>query len=50
MEDIKLTTNLVNAILQYLSNRPYVEVAGLIDGIQKEASVQTTAPAEPLKE
>jgi hypothetical protein len=37
MNDIKLSTNLVNAILQYLGSRPYTEVFQIIDAIQKEA-------------
>ena len=55
MDEIKLSTELVNAILQYLGNRPFVEVAGLIQGIQQQASAQgqqpvaapEVAPAEP---
>ena len=50
MDEIKLSTNLVNAVLQYLGSRPFVEVAGLIQGIQKEAAEQgaqpVAAPAE----
>ena len=50
MDEIKLSTNLVNAVLQYLGSRPFVEVAGLIQGIQQEAAAQgaqpVTAPAE----
>lgn len=38
MEEVKLTANLVNAVLQYLGSRPFVEVAQLIQAIQKEAS------------
>jgi len=45
MEDIKLPLNLVNAVLQYLGTRPFVEVAQLIQAIQKEASEQLP-PAE----
>lgn len=37
MSELKLTTDLVNTILQYLGNRPFVEVAGLIQEIQKQA-------------
>jgi len=49
--EIKLTLGLVNAVLQYLGSRPFVEVANLINGIQKEAEaqvkpVQDEAPAE----
>lgn len=37
MDEIKLSTDLVNAVLQYLGSRPFVEVAGLIQEIQKQA-------------
>lgn len=37
MNDIKLSANLVNAIIQYIGSRPYVEVFKLIEAIQKEA-------------
>lgn len=46
MESVQLSTQLVNAILQYLGNRPFVEVANLINGIQKEAEAQVK-PAAP---
>lgn len=50
MDEIKLKTDLVNAILQYLGSKPFVEVAGLIQGIQQQASEQgaqpVAAPAE----
>ena len=37
MEKIALTTELINGILQYLGSRPYVEVVGLVNEIQKQA-------------
>ena len=40
MENITLSTNLVNGILQYLSNQPYGAVAPLIAAIQKEVQDQ----------
>ena len=51
MNEIKLSTNLVNGILQYLGTRPYTEVFQLIEAIQKEAKDQipqqtTPPPAE----
>lgn len=47
MEKLSLSTNLVNAILQYLGNQKFVEVSGLIQGIQQEAQGQVPpAPAE----
>jgi len=45
MESIKLSTQLVNGILQYLGTRPYGEVFQIIEAIQKEAKEQT--PTEP---
>jgi len=44
MDEIKLKTDLVNAILQYLGSKPFVEVAGLIQGIQQQASEQGAQP------
>jgi hypothetical protein len=48
MEKLALSTNLLNAILQYLDTRPHNEVRRLIDAIQAEAqqAVQS-APAAP---
>jgi len=45
MNEVKLSTQLVNAILQYLGSRPYTEVFPLIEAIQKEAKEQAEAPA-----
>lgn len=42
MEKVSITTSLLNTIVQYLANRPYVEVAGLIERIQTELK-----PKEP---
>ena len=54
MDEIKLSTNLVNAILQYLGNQKFVEVAGLVQEIQKQASAQgaqaAPAPEAPAAE
>ena len=54
MDEIKLKTDLVNAILQYLGNQKFVEVAGLIQEIQKQASAQgaqaAPAPEAPAAE
>jgi hypothetical protein len=50
MNDIKLSTNLVNGILQYLGTRPYADVFQLVDAIQKEAQAQTAAPEQPVQE
>ena len=52
MNQINFSLDLVNSILQYLGNRPYIEVVAFIDQIKKEASTQgvsatTTAPDAP---
>jgi len=52
MDNLTLTTELINGILQYLGSRPYVETAGLIAEIQKQAQTQgapapEAAPVEP---
>lgn len=44
MDEIKLSTNLINSILQYLGGRPFAEVAGLIQAIQQEAAKQGAQP------
>lgn len=46
MDEIKLKTDLVNAILQYLGSKPFVEVAGLVQAIQQQAQAQGAQPAE----
>ena len=43
-EKIEVTTNLLNAVLQYLGSKPYAEVAQLIAGIQQEAAPQLPQP------
>ena len=40
METINVPVSLINAILQYLGSRPYVEVANLISGVQQAAAPQ----------
>lgn len=47
MDELKLSTNLINGILQYLGTRPFVEVAGLIQAIQEEAAKQGAQPVAP---
>jgi len=46
MNEVKLSTQLVNAVLQYLGTRPYAEVFQLIEVIQKEAKDQKTEDIE----
>ena len=43
MIQINISLNTINGILQYLGNRPYVEVVGFIDQIKKEASMQNVS-------
>lgn len=50
MESLQLSTQLINAILQYLGSRPFVEVANLINGIQKEAEAQAKPSDESPSE
>ena len=50
MEKLQLSTNLVNAILQYLGKQPYADVFQVVDAIQKEAQAQATAPEQPVQE
>jgi len=45
MNSITLTTDLVNSIMQYLGNQKFVDVAGLIQEVQKQASAQGAQPA-----
>jgi hypothetical protein len=40
MNELKLSVNLVNTILQYLATKPYQEVFQLVESIQKEAAEQ----------
>ena len=41
-----LSTDLINAVLQYLGTRPFQEVAQLINGLQSEAGPQVQAAKE----
>ena len=43
---MNISTELINAVLSYLGNRPYVEVVNLITAIQAEAA----KPKEPEAE
>ncbi len=58
IENLTLSTPLVNALLNYLSSRPFAEVEGLINGIREQAApqlrepvpVETAHPETPTKE
>jgi hypothetical protein len=43
MEKANLSVNLINAILHYLGQRPYVEVMNLINAIQQEVKEKEDA-------
>ena len=47
MEKLQLSTNLINAILQYLGTRPYTEVFQVIEAIQKEGKEQNEIAKTP---
>jgi len=40
MKQVTITLDYANALLQYLGNRPYAEVAGLIAELQKQVAPQ----------
>ncbi len=51
MENVSLSVELVNGILQYLGTKPFMEVAGLITKIQAEAGPQVPPAQEaPVEE
>ena len=43
MQKVELSTALVNTIVQYLANRPYAEVAGIIERVQQELKPKEAA-------
>jgi hypothetical protein len=45
MENATISVPLLNAILQYLGNRPWVEADALIKGIRQEVDAQSKPPA-----
>lgn len=44
--EIKLTSELVNEILQYLGTKPFIEVSKLINEILKQANSQAPQTSE----
>lgn len=46
MEKVTITIELANAILNYLSTKPYQEVAVLIAELQKQANEQLTEKSD----
>jgi hypothetical protein len=49
-QNITLSLNLVNGVLQYLGTRPYAEVTNLIQAIQEQAIPQVQVPKEAMPE
>lgn len=49
-EKISLSTNLINAVLQYLGTKPFAEVSQLIQAVQQEAQGQVTQAEAPVVE
>jgi len=47
---IEISVELLNAVLNYLGTKPFVEVAGLINGIQSEAQGQLPEATEAVEE
>lgn len=50
MENLTLSVNLVNAVLQYLGTQPYQNVYQLVEALQKEAKDQSDKNAIDLAE
>lgn len=46
-QNITLSLNLVNGVLQYLSSRPYAEVFQLVAEMQRQAAPQLQQEPEP---
>ena len=46
---LTLSTDLVNAVLQYLGTRPFQEVHQIITAIQSEASSQIQEQQQPME-
>ena len=44
MQEVKFSVAFVNALLQYLSTKPYAEVQPIIDEIKSQAEAQLKAP------
>lgn len=44
--NFKINEELANAVLQYLANRPYAEVVGLVQGLQNLEKLDAKEPAK----
>ena len=49
MNEIKISVDVLNAILAYLGARPYQEVNSLIKAVQDAAKEQLEAPTPPIE-
>ena len=49
-QSISVSLNLINGILGYLGNQPYVQVQQLISAIQTECNPQVSTRAAPAPE
>lgn len=49
MKKYELKDTTINAIMEFLGNCPYAQVANLITAIQQEVTPQATANPEPPK-
>lgn len=49
LKHLTLSTDLVNAVLQYLGTRPFQEVHQMIAAIQSEATPQIQEQQEPME-
>ena len=50
-QKVEVTLGLINAVLQYLGNRPFVEVADVIMAIREQVTPQIKVPEpEPSSE
>jgi hypothetical protein len=50
MKQVTITLDYANAVLQYLGNRPYAEVAALIAELQKQVAPQLQEQAQDVQD
>ena len=48
-EEVKVSLQLVNGILQYLGTKPYGEVFQIIQALQEQVSPQVAVPQEAVE-
>jgi hypothetical protein len=49
-QKVEISVSVLNAVLQYMGNRPYQEVASFIKAITEEAAPQLQRKTEEVKE